>query len=433
MTEAVSDTSKKHKRFDASRLPASEKARALITDVRRELMNYEIARHPRARARQTSTQRTFDRIVSAVVCDLAHAALTDPDTWRHISLSKRSKGGELVGATFMTEQRIKIIEWLATPELDWLELNKAEQIRNPFGGQQSTIRASARLRRHIDERGLQFGDIGRDPELMGDPIVLRSSKVRGKATALQVPAGEPAETYRTEMLRINAWLAAADIECDPDDRGDERDTGDRWLTRIFNNGRLDHGGRPTGGFWAHMSSSNRLRDIRINGEPVASLDYGQCGIRIAYGLVGAEPPQSDLYEVPGLEGYREGVKKVFISQFFSGKQHGRKPQGSAKHLPKGLTIREIEELILRHHQPLRSMFYAGDGMSIQCKEGHILVRCLLELMDSGIVALPVYDCLVVPRSSVDKSREVMLRCFKQLASVEGMVVANYGDESRAQQ
>lgn len=429
MTEAASDTPSKHKRFDASRLPASEQARALVTDVRRELLNYEAARHPRARARQVSPQRTFDRIVSAVVCDLAHAALTDPDSWRHISLSKRSKADELVGAPFMTEQRIKIIEWLATPELGWLELNKAEQIRNPFGGQQSTIRASARLRRHIDERGLQLGDIGRDLDLMGDPIALRSTKVRGKATALQVPTGEPAETYRAEMLRINAWLAAADIECGPDDEGNERDTGDRWLTRIFNNGRLDNGGRPTGGFWAQMSSSNRLRDIRINGEPVSSLDYGQCGVRIAYGLVGAKPPEGDLYDVPGLEHYREGVKKVFISQFFSTKQHDRKPQGSAKHLPKDLTIREVEELILRHHRPLRPMFYAGEGMSIQCKEGHILVRCLLELLDRGIVALPVYDCLVVPRSAVDKSREVMLRCFKHLASVEGMVVASYGDES----
>lgn len=421
MTVVVDKGEPKHKRFDASRLPASPRAQALIEQVRKELLNYEAKCHPRRRARKAADLARFDRIVSAIVCDLMHGALIDPAAWRHISLSKRRHGKDSVGVPFMTEERIKIIEWMSKPEMEWLELTKAAQVRNTFGGQQSTIRSSGRLRRHMEEHDIQFADIGRDVALMGDPIVLRGKKVRGKAPSLPVPPGEPADTYRAEMLRINAWLAAADIECDCDDKGKERDSGDRWVRRIFNNGRLEEGGRPTGGFWSQLSGESRQRDVRINGEPVVSLDYGQCGIRIAYGLLGVEPPAGDLYCVPGLERYREGVKKVFIAQFFSPRELGRKPQGSAKHLPRHSTLREVEELILRHHQPLRPMFYSGAGMEIQCKEGHILVRCLLELIVRRVVALPVYDCLVVPQSAVEETRQVMLDCFRQISGVKGHV------------
>jgi len=429
MTAIAEDSQPKNRRFNPSRQPTSEGAKALVAQVRDELLHYEARFKPRRRARKAVDQRRFDQIISAIVCDLVHGALTDPKIWRHISLSKRMQGLESVGAPFMTEERIRIIEWLSKPEMDWLELTKASQIRNPFGGQQSTIRASARLRRHMEERDLQLADIGRDVTLLGDPIVLRSKKVRGKAISLPVPLGEPADTYRTEMLKINAWLAAADIESDLDSQGNERDTGDRWVTRIFNNGSLDEGGRPTGGFWSSMSGKSRLSDLRIHGEPVVSLDYGQCGIRIAYGMLGVEPPAGDLYCVLGLERFREGVKKVFISQFFSSKELGRKPQGSAKHLPRHMSIREVEELILRHHQPLRAMFYRGVGMAIQRREGDILIRCLLDLMHRQIVALPVYDCLLVPRSAAQETRQVMLDCFRAIAGVDGLVVAKHdGDE-----
>lgn len=431
MTVVAEDSKPKHKRFNPSRLPTSDGALALVAQVRKELLHYEAKFHKRQRARRAADQGRFDRIISAIICELAHGALTDPKIWRHISLSKRKHGLESVGAPFMTEDRIRIIDWMSKPEMDWLELIKAAQIRNPFGGKQSTIRASGRLRQEIKERVLQLADLGRDVALMGDPIVLRSKKVRGKAHKLPIPPGEPADTYRTEMLQINAWLAAADIECDWNSQGNELDTGDRWVTRIFNNGSLEEGGRPTGGFWSSMSARSRLVDLRIRGEQVASLDYGQCGIRIAYGMLGVQPPSGDLYSVPGLEGYREGVKKVFISQFFSSKELGRKPQGSAKHLPRHMSIREVEELILRHHQPLRAMFYCGAGMAIQRKEGDILIRCLLELMHRQIVALPVYDCLLVPRSAEEETRQVMLDCFRRIAGVDGLVVAKHDGGERS--
>jgi hypothetical protein len=422
MTEAVEDSDPKDNRFNPSRLPATAKMQGLVDEIRRQLLSYEAKFQPRKKRRREVDQERFDRIVKAIVCDLVHGSLKDPRAWRHISLSKQRSGSAAVGAPFMTEARIGIIEWMAKPEMDWLELKKAAQIRNPFGGQQSTIRASRRLQRYVEDREIGLEDFGRDPTLMGDPIVLKDHKVKGKAKALSVPPGEPADTYRAEMEIINAALAHAEIACDDvDKQGNERDAGDRWLRRIFNNGSLEQGGRLYGGFWQAMSTENRLRDLRLCGEPVASLDFGQCGIRIAYGHVGAQPPPGDLYDVPGLEGYREGVKAILNAQLAKTKGMKRKPMGTAKHFSKHLSIREIEQPIVHHHQPIRELFYSGFGLTMQFIESRVLVHSLLRLIDLRVVALPVHDCLVVPQSSAEIAEQVMLDSFQLIAGVPGVV------------
>jgi len=422
MNEAVQDAAPKDTRFNPSRLPATAKAQALVDEIRKQLLNFEAHRYPRARKRRASYQERFDRIVTALVCDLAHSAMTDPEAWRHISLSKRRHGLDAVGAAFMTEARIPIIEWMSSPEMDWLELVKADQIRNPFGGQQSTIRASARLRRYLDEYDIQFEDLGRDPELMGDPIVLKGVKVRGKANVLPVPEGEPVATYRAEMSTINAALARAEVTCyGVTKQGGEWDTGDRWLKRIFNDGRLDQGGRLYGGFWQGMKEQSRLQDLQINGEHVVSLDFGQCGIRIAYGHVGAELPQGDLYCVPGLEQYRKGVKTVLTAQLSMTKAMTRKPRNTARHFHRSMSIREIEEPIIRHHRPILPLFYTGFGLTMLFIESQVLVRCLLRLVDQQLIALPVHDCLVVPRSSAEATRQIMLDTFEEIVGVRAAV------------
>ena len=432
MPESVEPTAPKDTRFDPYRLPASPKAQALVDEVRKQLLGYEAHRHPRQRKRRKADQAIFDRIVTAIVCDLAHSALGDPAIWRHISMSKRRHANKSVGATFMTEARIKIIQWMSTREMEWLEFRPG--IYNPTGlaaapSQQAAIRASARLLKYMDERDIQYQDLGRDPEHMGDPIVLKGRKVRGKAKALTVPAGEPAKTYRSEMGVINTALAGADVLCtDVDKHGAERDTGDRWLRRIFNDGKLDQGGRLYGGFWQDMSQDDRLQTLLINNEPVASLDFGQCSVRIAYGQVGVEPPAGDLYRVPGLEGYRDGVKTILNAELSKTQAMKRKPMGTAKQFGKSMSLQEIEEPILRHHKPISSLFYTGLGLTLQFIESRVLVLSLRRLLAQGVVALPIHDCLLVARSATEIATQVMLDCFQEIAGVSGVVTAKAAPE-----
>lgn len=406
-------------RFNPSRLPATERSTALVEEIRNQLLNYECHRHPRGKRRRACDQARFDRIVTALVCELAHAALRDPASWRYISLSKRMTPEQATGATFMTAERIRIIRWMAEPEMDWLELTEGGLgfARN----RQTAIRASERFRRYMDDHDIDYGDLGLDESLQRDPLVLRTVKVSGKAKNLPIPEGEPAATYRAEMHRINRWLANADIACDYDDKGNPRDEGDRRLSRIFNDGMLDQGGRLYGGFWLHMRGADRLADITLNGEPVAMLDYGQCGIRIAYGLVGAAPPSGDLYCVPGLERFREGVKKVLNAQLSRTSPMKRLPMNTREHFHRSLSAREIEALILQHHHAIREYFHGGLGLTLMFKESQVLVRCLLQLSDMNLLALPVHDGLLVPQSQVRAVVQVMKRCFEQITGVEAQV------------
>jgi len=416
MNEAVEDSEPKDTRFNPSRLPISENAKALVSEVRGQLLNYEAKLHPRKRQRKLADQERFDRIVSALVCDLAHSALTDPGAWRHISLSKRESAQNVAGASFMTEARINIIRWMSSLEMDWLELHKAAQVRNPFGGQQSTIRASARLRRYMDDHEIRFEDLGRDPESLGDPIILRDKKTKGRrAKNLRVPEGEPAESFRAAVLRLNRWLASAHIVCDyPDENGRDRDAGERWLRRIFNDDCMGLGGRLYGGFWQSMAKDARLEGISINDEPVASLDFGQCAINIAYAEVDVTPPAGDLYVVPGLEDCREGVKALLNAQFHRPNELTKLPRGTRKLFPKRLKVQDVIAPILRHHAAIGKLFHAGFGMRGFFIESEILMKSLLTLMDRGIVALPIHDCLVVPLPDAPVARDVMQASFREI-------------------
>src|SRR6185437_16543879 len=109
MPDVDDDSAAKAKdtRFNPSRIPLSDAAKAIVADVQGKLLNYERFLHPRRRARRPTDQERFDRMVRAIVCDLMHAALVDPQGWRHISLSKRHSATDGVGAWFMTADRIK--------------------------------------------------------------------------------------------------------------------------------------------------------------------------------------------------------------------------------------------------------------------------------------------------------------------------------------
>jgi hypothetical protein len=84
--------------------------------------------------------------------------------------------------------------------------------------------------------------------------------------------------------------------------------------RIFATGGpngFDSHGRLYGGHiggWHQGLSKEKRHLICINGEPVADLDYSSMHPRLAYAEAGAEPPQGDLYAIPGLEAHRDGVK-----------------------------------------------------------------------------------------------------------------------------
>jgi hypothetical protein len=161
----------------------------------------------------------------------------------------------------------------------------------------------------------------------------------------------------------------------------------------------------------------RLRGIRIDGEPVVGLDYSQLNPLLAYHVAEADPPTGDAYTLPGLEKCRDGVKKVFNAMLFKHPVE-KLPKGSRNLFPRRVECKDVTEAILLRHPMLKGVLsYPETGHQLQFLESEIMMRVLRQCQKRNIVALPVFDCVVV-KASVEK---IMRREFKVVAGVDVVV------------
>jgi hypothetical protein len=418
--------------FDPWRLPASDAARAVIADILNQVQNYEEYYGLRERKRRPKDQETFEATVTAIICDLIHAELMRDRRGILISRSKRviTKKGN---PPALNKKLPEILDSLSSPEMAFVTQVKGHQ-RSFRGNQLTVITCGTRLLTRIRNHKLTLSDLKRESH--GEEVlVLKDNKPHPTAQApqLKVPDNDFTRTARQQLREINGWLHQADISVDTSalDLPRPIDPGQRFMVRIFNRGSLKSGGRLEGGFWLPMSRRDRLKAIQIEGEEVTILDYGQTALRIACGLAGVETRPGDLYAVPGLEGNREGVKKVINALFFSTKPLNRKPQGTAKLLPKKMKITQIVDLVKETHPVVSHLMEKGQGHYLQFLESELLVSLLLRLKEEGIVSLPVHEAVVVPRSKKSRCEEIMKEVFKKNVGVEATVKEERLEELKA--
>lgn len=405
--------------FDPSRLPISPELQSYIADELKRIIAFEAKTKRRVRLRKVDDQKRFERAVSAILCDLAHAHLEERGSWRYATFSKEILGRAGRGPEFITETFPRIVRLLSEPAIALVEYEPGRY--SPFGGRCTTLRAGKSLRSAMRKHGFHFGDLKSDLALRGESIRLRGPKKEGKkrGDVLPVPSGDPADSFRREVDQLNQWYDKADLACDVLPNGRRCDLSSRYLRRHFNNGRMDHGGRFFGAFWLEMKAAHRLQCLTINGERVVSLDFSQCAIRIAYGHAGVSVPAGDLYGVGNLS--RDGVKKVMNALLHSSKELSRFPRETRPHFGNEFGFRQIVGFIVQRHAPIKHLFGTGFGMAGFFIESQVIVKSLLELMDMGIVALPVHDCVVVPRSAALAARAVLLKTFTEVTGAVGKV------------
>ena len=261
----------------------------------------------------------------------------------------------------------------------------------------------------------------------GETIIVRRVEhdyVSDTRRVVNVDYGDSPETLRLhdELRRINAVIGAADLSF----VGDVHvDTGQRRLRRIFNTlddrPRFDLNGRLSGGWWENLERGQR-HGIRIDGEPVADLDFAAMFLCLAYARAGLEPPAGDLYAgilSDSLVGhYRDGVKQVVNAMLSRATQLTRLPKGSKELLPNGCNGRSIREAVLSRHAAIRDQFGVGAGASLMLAESNILVAVLLRLIDLHIVALPMHDGLMVRPNDAAMALEVMREVSREQTGFE---------------
>lgn len=411
------DSPPRDRAFAPYRIPTTDEARQLVAEVLSRLQESD----DRRRRRKSEAQAIHERATSALVCDLAYRSLGEPEGWLTVELTKALLSPSKRRAPFMTEQFASLVKAFAACGLVDMELGDSHVL-----GRRTTIRASNALQHRIAELEIDFDSFGRDPAFKGDPLELRGPKTKQfiagkvvfKADKLPLPATAEVEHVRRQMEEINAWLAEADLSW----QGSKKlDPSLRFLKRIFNNGSMELGGRLDGGFWQQAPSNQRCTGILIDREPIASLDFAQSAMRMAYAQMGAEPPEGDLYNVPGLFPWRRETKQILNALMSADSERTRFPKNSRGDIPRSWKFEEVYRFIARHHAAIEPLFGTGAGLRFMYQESEILIRVLLRLKAEEIVALPIHDCVLVPSSAKDIAKEAMEACFLEVTGIQGVV------------
>lgn len=412
--------------FNPYRQSRTDKAKALVADAISAVEAHEQRHQKRKRRRRPDDQEKFEAAVSSIICDVAYNHLVNPRrklaiTRSRNELCRRSRYRPAHYGKTIPD----LLDALASPDVGLITLQLGAWLGGDsgLGGKLTTIHASRGLLRRMKRVGIGFMDFG-----LGqgeETIYLRATREdrwdRGKL--LDYDDTDTTHRYRAEMETINHWLEQAEIWFDEGEcvTGKPVDTDRRRLRRRFTNGHFESGGRLWGGFWQDVKKERRRDGVWIDGEPTVELDYGQVGPRLAYSLAGATPPSTDLYLIPGLELFRDGVKKLFSAVLFAEKPLTKKPMGTGKLLPSNRTISDLIAMLASAHPAIADQFFTGIGHHLQFLESQIMVRLLLMLIDEEITALPIHDAVIVAESNADRVEQLMKEVFLNETGLEGMV------------
>lgn len=280
------------------------------------------------------------------------------------------------------------------------------------------------------------------PPAVPEPVQVFTLKAPGKGDKAPIAIRRGDSEGRglvEEVTSYNAWIAEHDVGgCLPP-----------RLKRVFTVSWQLHGrwyAVGAEGNYQRLPESKRLAQITIDGEPVAEVDVHSSHLSIMHGLLGRPLPQDDLYGFPDVP---RAVAKAWItatlgkgSPVTKWAAKARKDQPDlALHDPKqiGRTIcgrypflRNPAEAVaeaaglnrLAHIGPPARLL-THRLMAIEAKA---LTAAMGALRARGVLALPMHDGLIVPRSSAGMAEgylvgtyswaanRVRIRCSREMAT-----------------
>jgi hypothetical protein len=172
------------------------------------------------------------------------------------------------------------------------------------------------------------------------------------------------------------------------------DFSKRILTRIFSNGRFDHGGRFYRAWWHNVPSEYR-KYITIDGKRTCEYDYSQLNPHMVYFLRGAKMGDEDAYDRVFDGEHRDIVKEAFNAMI--------QASTNLTHKPKKLDLSEVDldwptlkQAILDAHKPIADVFFQGHGNHLQFIDSCIAETVMLNFIRAeDAPVLPVHDSFIM--------------------------------------
>ena len=400
--------------FNPYRWPASPRALDVVGDVLFDLEK----RENRKRKRTAKDRQWLWQVGHVLVADLAYHYLSgSPGNGLVVPRGKRELGKKSrYHPPYFTRSFPKLLDTLQ--RLGYLRQKIGAYSAKPRQSKRTTIQPQTRFVELVVKHQVTFEDLEvSDAE---EVIILKRAKRSHWDKGEKIPYQDTLVTrrLRAEVLALNSWLERADIAFDANAHERPVDARARRLFRYFARGDFKSGGRLFKGFWQTLPKPARLIGIRIEGESIVELDYSQFNPMLAYARVRGSPPSGDAYSLPGLEQFRDGVKKVFNALLFDDKPRRSLPKGVGGFFPVGTKIGDVVDAIREKHPTLESVLSTGAGFHLMYLESEIMMRVLEQLRHQAIVGLPIFDGVLVKASKAEAAKIVMKEQFKNATGLE---------------
>jgi hypothetical protein len=248
------------------------------------------------------------------------------------------------------------------------------------------------------------------------PLELRSASAwvfgdKIKGTRMSFPKTPHTEKLEAELHELNRFLDGVVID-GATHRGYRRifGQGDKKGFRWNKNGRLFAQGHPS---YQQLPSEQRLT-MKLDGQPVAEIDVRASLLTILHGLMGREfDGSTDPYSIKHIP---RAVVKAWVTMTIGFHDfHDDWPTKAVEQLAESdvdlrkFPMKETRPLLLHHIPILRG--YPDqelDCFDLMFRESEAVLGTMLALMrDHGIPALSVHDSLIVPRSAVGITQEII--------------------------
>ena len=443
--------------FDFMATAEGDTLKALVADVAAIIEQ----RSDRQRARKATDAANFLRGVDALVCNLVASVLERDGGPFALSLNKNQARWKRCRDNSHGITRDCFLTILEASNGEFLTLAKSAK-----HGQASTIEPTQAFAAEVLARGIALSDLGVRQEVE----LIAFTQKRRKQDAWRWDDQEETvlidyrdtrftSAARAQMKVLRDSIAAARIECVDDGEHPRADTKRRDLQRRFivppriegktlrtiPFGHILEGGRMAGNaFWLTLRKDRRRASLRLDGEPIAEVDFNAMFPRLACAKATKHPicgnggsAQSgvvcDFYaplvaatlkHAPwgASDKLRSGIKQAMSALLFA--PHLRRwPEKIRKRLPKGFSVEDMQRVVWEVYPALWPYIDAASkekraiGYRLMRTESDIIVQACLELAAQGTTALPIHDAVLVPRSKAMIAAEVLERVALEVAGV----------------
>lgn len=198
------------------------------------------------------------------------------------------------------------------------------------------------------------------------------------------------------------------------------------VTRIYTNNDVIQGGRLYCAFQRLPDRRTRIRiNTLLNGLPCVEVDLSCNHPAMLMALSGKQLPQ-DWYSLIGKEANcsRNKVKYLVTRMLGSyDRSIDLRPSTAIEagfetsDAPSNWDKEQIEYMIKLHYPEISSHLCTGIGVYLQNLEGEILLNAMDELLNEGILSLPVHDSLFVQHIHEKEARDAIEKAWMETLGV----------------